>query len=310
MKTKYLSLLFLSLFTQLPLAAADPFDQSGIPVEVDTNDPKLAKIILVAGPPSHDSGQHETFADCAVLRNLLLQTPGVFPVIVREWPKNPAILNHARAIVFLADGVHEAGQYPAERLKQLKAACDAGAGLVAVHYALHHPRAEGEQIMPYLGGYYDWDTSAKGHWTADFKPIDHPICRGVQLVEWEDGWHFNIRFVDGLKGVTPLLVSAAPDKLRSTPDAKKTPGREEILSWAYESPKGQRAFTFSGMHLHKDWAETNRRRFLVNGILWSAKIDPPSTGAPVELNPEDLNKWLDKKAPPKPKAVKKAPAVN
>jgi hypothetical protein len=306
MKMKFLLLLCLGLVTRLPLVAADPFDQSDVPVEVDTKDLNLAKIILVAGPPSHETGQHETFADCAVLRNLLLQTPGVFPVIVREWPQNPAILAHARAIVFFSDGVHEAGQYPAERLQQLKAACDAGAGLCAIHYALHHPRAEGEQILPYLGGYYDWDTSAKGHWTADFKPVEHPICRGVQPVEWEDGWHFNIRFVDGLKGITPLLVSAAPDKLRTTADAKKGLGREEILSWAYEGPHGARAFTFSGMHLHKDWAEANRRRFIVNGILWSAKIEPPANGAPIELNPADLQKWLDKKAPPKAKAPKAA----
>jgi hypothetical protein len=294
----------LSLVARTPWATADPIDQSEVPVEVDTNDLSLSTIILIAGPPSHNSGEHETFADCAVLRNLLLQTPGVFPVIVREWPQNPAILAHARAIVFLADGVHEAGQYAAERLQQLKSACDAGAGLCAIHYGLHFPRAEGEQILPYLGGYYDWDISAKGHWIADFKPVDHPICRGVQPVKWEDGWHFNIRFVNGLEGITPLLVSAAPDKLRTTADAKKSPGREEILSWAYEGPHGARAFTFSGMHLHKDWAEENRRRLIVNGILWSAKFELPSRGAPAELNPADLQKWLDKKPPPKAKAVK------
>src|SRR5436190_20440061 len=174
----------LCLATRLLLAAADPFDKSGVPVEVDTSDLKLAKIILVSGPPSHNTGEHETFADCAVLRNLLLQTPGVFPVIVREWPRNATILAHARAIVFLADGVHEAGKYPAERLQQLKSACDTGASLCAIPYALHYPRAEGEQILPYLGGYYDWDTSAKGHWTAEVKPVEHPIGRGVKPGKW------------------------------------------------------------------------------------------------------------------------------
>src|SRR4051794_32744661 len=102
MKMQLLLVFSLCLAICLPLAAADPFDQSDVPVEVDTSDLKLAKIILVAGPPSHNTGEHETFADCAVLRNLLLQTPGVFPVIVRESPKNPGILAHARAIVFLA----------------------------------------------------------------------------------------------------------------------------------------------------------------------------------------------------------------
>jgi hypothetical protein len=304
MKMPFGIVIGLSLAARSLFAAADPFDQSSVPVEVDTNDPQLAKIVLVAGPPSHNAGEHETFADCVVLRDLLRQTPAVFPVIVREWPKNQAILDRARAIVFLADGIHEPGKYPAERLEQLKKACAAGAGLTAIHYALHYPLIEGEQLLPYLRGYYDWDTSAKGHWTADFKPVEHPVCRCVQPVQWEDGWHFNIRFGDGLKGITPLLVSAAPDKLRTTPDAKKSLGREEILAWAYEGPTGARAFTFSGMHLHKDWAEANRRRLIVNGILWSAKIDVPKNGAAVELDPANLKHWLDKKPVAKSAAKK------
>ena len=39
--------------------------------------------------------------------------------------------------------------------------------------------------------------------------------------------------------------------------------------------------------------EEGYRRFLVNGILWSAKLDVPERGAPVDLNPEDLKKNLD-----------------
>lgn len=290
-------------FTASHVAAAetDGADQNAVPVEVDTDDPRLTKVILIAGPPSHNAGEHESFAACALLRTMLLQTPGVHPVIVRDWPHTPTLLKNAKTIVFLADGFHEAGKYPREQFAQLLQACENGAGLCAIHYALHFPDAEGARIKPWLGGFYDWDVSCKGHWVAEFKPNEHPVCRGVKPVRWEDGWHFNFQFVDGLKGITPLLISAPPDKIRTTSGAKQSPGREEILAWAYERPTGGRAFAFSGMHLHKDWGEDNRRRLIVNGILWSAGLEIPTAGAPVELDPADLKKWLDRK-PAKPAA--------
>src|SRR3954471_3638842 len=67
----------------------DPYDQSKVPLEVDTTDPNLKKIVLVAGSRSHGPGDHEFFAGTAILFNLLKQTPGVFPVMARDgWPKD------------------------------------------------------------------------------------------------------------------------------------------------------------------------------------------------------------------------------
>ena len=37
----------------------DPYDQSHVPLEVDTTDPSLTKIVLVAGQASHGPGEHE-----------------------------------------------------------------------------------------------------------------------------------------------------------------------------------------------------------------------------------------------------------
>src|SRR5262245_400856 len=78
-------------------SADDPFDQSGVPIEKQPTDPALAKIVLVAGRPSHGPGEHEFFAGCAVLMKLLQQTPGVFPVMVRDgWPKDPKTFENAK----------------------------------------------------------------------------------------------------------------------------------------------------------------------------------------------------------------------
>jgi hypothetical protein len=35
------------------------------------------------------------------------------------------------------------------------------------------------------------------------------------------------------------------------------------------------------------------RRFVTNGILWSAGLEVPAAGAPVSLDPADLEKHLD-----------------
>ena len=61
--------------------AADPHDQSRVPLEVDSSDPRLAKIVLLAGGPSSKPMAHEYFAGCALLMDWLKQQPGVWPVM-------------------------------------------------------------------------------------------------------------------------------------------------------------------------------------------------------------------------------------
>src|SRR6516162_1150408 len=82
----------------------DPHDQSGVPLEVQPTDPRLIKIVLVAGKPSHGPGEHEFFAGCALLMKMLAQEPQVFPVMANEgWPNDPKTFAGARSIVFFMD---------------------------------------------------------------------------------------------------------------------------------------------------------------------------------------------------------------
>src|SRR5437016_14043557 len=91
----------MSLLVGVPGAWAadgDPYDQSGVPLEVQPPDPALTKIVLVAGRQSHGPGDHEFFAGCSVLMKLLKQTPGIFPVMARDgWPQNPKTFADAKA---------------------------------------------------------------------------------------------------------------------------------------------------------------------------------------------------------------------
>lgn len=275
----------------------DPHDQSKVPLEVQPTDPSLVKIVLVAGHKSHGPGEHEFFAGCSVLMKLLQQNAGVFPVMARDdWPKNPKTFEGAKSLVFFMDGGDGHPIIQPDHMKEVQRLLDSGAGFVNIHYAVEYPKKEGEQILSWLGGYYETGYSTNPHWKADIKTLpDHPITRGVQPFSIQDEWYYNIRFEPDMKGVTPILKAIPPDSTRGTPEAKKHPGREEILAWAFERANGGRSFGFTGAHFHENWGNPNFRRLVVNAILWSAKIEVPTEGAKVDLDSADLKKNLDRK---------------
>jgi type 1 glutamine amidotransferase len=67
------------------------------------------------------------------------------------------------------------------------------------------------------------------------------------------------------------------------------------MAWAFARPGGGRSFGFTGGHFHRNWANDDFRRLVVNAILWCAKEEVPEGGAKVRLDPADLNKNLDRK---------------
>ena len=280
-----------------PSRAADPFDQSSVPLEVDAPDPALAKIVLLAGTPSNKSGQHEYFAGCALLLKWLKATPGVWPVMARDgWPKNEKIFEKARAVVYFGDGGGKQPFLAAERWQVLKRTMAGDTGFVLLHQAVDFPLGpQTDQVQSWLGGVFLKDIGCRGHWDMDFSQFpDHPIMHGVKpFAAPGDGWLYNLHFAD--KGFVPLIAGQVPDKSRSSADAKKHNGRAEVIGWAYERPEGGRGFGFTGADLHKNWGAESQRKLVVNGILWSAKVAIPDGGAKVELDPAELNQFLDNK---------------
>jgi type 1 glutamine amidotransferase len=293
----------LMLFLLAPLAVhgdepkVDPYDQSDIPLEQKPDDPKAAKIVLVAGRPSHGPGDHEFFAGSAILWKMLKQTPGVFPVMVRDgWPKDERVFDNAKCVVFYLDG---GGGHPLAdpaKLGVVQKLIDQKCGFVCLHYAVEYRPREGDRVINWMGGYYDPRISINPHWDADFAKLpEHPITRGVKPFKIRDEWYYNMRFLPELKNVTPILVATPPDGTRGTDDAKKHPGRSEVVAWAFEREDGGRGFGFTGGHTHKNWANADFRRLVTNAILWAAKIDVPEGGAQVEMDPAEIEKRLDRK---------------
>lgn len=283
--TPFLPLLLLTFLA----AAADP------PVEQQPADAQAAKIVLIAGSNAFKPGEHEYVGGCAVLSDLLKQTPGVAPVLALDWPKKPETLRGARAVVFFFDGGDKHGVLQGDRLAQVQKLAASGVGIVQLHQAADYPKDLGERARTWAGAAWEKGFSQRAHWVATFQEFpDHPICRGVKPFTVDDGWLTKLRFVEGMKGVTPLLRTAAPKAVQ------KPQGSEDVVAWAYERPGGGRTFTFTGGHLHSSFKQEGYRRFLVNGILWSAGLEVPAGGAKVDLEAEKLPSYLKKQPAKKP----------
>src|SRR4029079_16909020 len=143
-------------------------------------DPRATKIVLVAGSNYFKPGEHEYMAGCAVLADLLRQTPGVAPVLAADWPTKPETLNGAAAVVFFFDGGTKHAVLQGDRAAQVQRLVDAGVGLVQLHQAVDYPTDFGDRVRGWAGAAWESGTSKRAHWVAEFKSFPpHPIFRGV-----------------------------------------------------------------------------------------------------------------------------------
>ncbi|MGL4420312.1 MAG: ThuA domain-containing protein [Gemmataceae bacterium] len=289
----------------------DPYDQSTVDLEkLPPADFRGKTVLLVAGRKSHGPGDHEFFAGTAILMNLLKQTPGIWPIMARDgWPKDEKLIDSADSLMFYMDGRGGHPVVQGDRMARLQKRMDAGIGWVNLHYAVDYLPKHGQQVLGWMGGYYEPDYSINPHWDAEIRSLpEHPITRGVKPFTLRDEWYYNMRFRDDPKGVTPLLRALPPDNTRGTAAAKARNGEIETLAWAYDRADGGRGFGFTGGHFHRNWAEENFRRIVVNAILWTTKVDVPATGAKVAFDPADLNKNLDRKGKGEFKPILPPPA--
>ena len=276
----------------------DPYDQSKVPLEVDPPaDFKGKRVLLIAGKQSHGPGDHEFFAGSAILMNLLKQTPGVFPILCRDgWPKNEKLLDTADVLVFYMDGRAGHPVVQGDRMDRLQKLIDKGVGWVNIHYAVDYLPQHGRRVLGWMGGYYEPNYSINPHWDAEIRSLPkHPITSGVKPFTLRDEWYYGMRFPEDAKNVTPILQAVPPDDTRRTEYTKGRAGQIETMAWAFERPDGGRGFGFTGGHFHRNWADEDFRRLVVNAILWAAKTEVPAGGAPVAFDPADLNTNLDRK---------------
>ncbi len=284
--------------TVITLAATTWMFTLGVAAE-----PKV-KIVLIAGETAkQDSmGHHDYIAGCKCLEVLLRQTPGVTTEIVLEgWPAEPQapqVFENAKSIVFYTDGGGKQAFLSArERIEKLQSIVDRGVGLVMIHQAVDFPADFADQAKSWLGGIYLQGASGRGHWPSKHVEFPrHPVSRGVQPWEINDGWLNRIQFVAGMQGVTPLVWSGKEYAgSRAGLDA-------DIVGWTYDRPKGGRSFSFTGLDAHSAWSLPGMTQLVVNGVLWSAGMDIPENGAASAISETELNEMMTPRQPKPAKA--------
>lgn len=266
------------------------------------------KIVFIAGNPSHGPGEHEHRAGCLLFQACLKDVPGVTTVVYSNgWPADPKAFAGAAAVVVYSDG---GGGHPllqGDHLKTLGALMDKGVGLACFHYATEPTLEKGQkEFLDWIGGAFEINWSVNPTWTADFNQLPtHPITRGVHPFKTYDEWYFNIRFRDGMKGVTPILTAIptpgttnrndGPHEGNPAVRALVAHGEPVVTAWAAERANGGRGFGFTGGHYHKNWGNNDVRKLALNAILWVAHVEVPADGVESKVTPEELQANLDPK---------------
>jgi hypothetical protein len=248
------------------------------------------KLVMVAGPRSHDYGAHEHNAGWLLLAKMLNENmPGIqAEVYTNGWPKDPTAFDNADAIAFYCDG--GGGHVVMPHLEQVDKLAKKGVGIACYHYGVEVPKGKpGDYLLNWIGGYFETFWSVNPHWEADFKELPkHPITRGVKPFTINDEWYYHMRFVEDMKNVTPILTAIPPDSTRrgrddahgGNPTVRARMGMPEHVAWAYERPDGVRGFGFTGGHWHWAWANDNFRKLVLNSLVWITGAEVPPDGVP------------------------------
>ena len=249
---------------------------------------ETARVLIIIGPSKHPPGSHEVAAGGRLMKHCLetmTNVPGVKAEVVEGWPDQTQ-RNAASTVVFIGD-TFPAGRLPnpSQNLADLDAMMRRGCGIVCVHYATG---LLGEDVAPdgdhpllrWMGGYFAHQSCpqhksiAKIYPAATITPAAprHPIARGWKEFTLNDEPYINNYFgKDGNRfapNVTALATSLLP------PESPKP----ETVAWCVERADGGRGFGIVMPHFYKNWTHADLRRFILNGIVWTARLEVPAEG--------------------------------
>src|SRR5262249_28565865 len=122
-----------------------------------------------------------------------------------------------------------------------------------------------------------------------------------------DEWYYHMRFIEGMKGVTPIL-SALPPLNTIQGEGKKaserggnaavwedvSAGEKQVMALGYRRPHGARGLRFTALAQQRHLADDSFRTLLLNAVAWVSKLDVPPEGVPSKtLSRDDLEKLID-----------------
>jgi type 1 glutamine amidotransferase len=251
-------------------------------------------IMFLSGPKDHGMpGRHEYQKDLRTMAQALETSPNLkgvkTKVFVGRAPRDLAEYQDVSAIVIESSSDRDEREthplFPPEPattkhtydadtlayLKDLDALVKKGVGIVIIHYAnwVEHWVAR-RYYLDWTGGLWVQGGSRNpvDDWSMALRNDSHPILRGVKPWTYRDEVFCRFFLPPDVKR-TELLVG--------TP-AKNAIG-PQLASWAYEREGGGRSFVFGGMDFHDNLRTVEDfRRFLLNGIAWTAGLEVPAGG--------------------------------
>ena len=246
------------------------------------------KILLIATKIDHPWGSHMYQFDARLLATCLNQTPGVHATVSMGWPTDPRVLEGIKSIVFYSRPAGEIVLDPSRRA-QFEKLMAQGVGYVAIHWATgigYSKFAETPAIRDayrdILGGWFRRPPCGVKIDQSRLVQVDpkHPVSRGWQDYDLRDEFYLDLVFHED----TRPLIQAEVD------------GKQQVVAWGFQRPNSRQGRSFGTTlgHFHSNFALPSHRRFIVNGILWSAHVEIPPGGAPVEVTADDI------KLPPMP----------
>lgn len=251
------------------------------------------RALIVVGPSHHGPGTHEVAAGARLIAWCLQNLENAPPIpadVVHAWPDSPAKLEAYSTVVFIGDG------FPAERLpdsdrvmKQLGAMMARGCGIVAIHFGVglfaENVAPNGDHpLLHWMGGYFatkcdHHQSIARVYPDARIEPGDpnHPLSRGWEPFTLHDEPYINNYFGPDGNKLLPGAFAAAVSML--PPDNP----RREIVAWGIQRPDTGRGFGVTLPHFFRNWRLEPLRRFILNGVVWTAGRDVPADGVRTTL---------------------------
>jgi type 1 glutamine amidotransferase len=236
------------------------------------------KILLIGKDRDHAYATHTYMDDCELLARCLRQTPGVETIVSNGWPKDQETLKDVRAIV-LDTKLGGTMLFGGPHRRQVEEMLKKGVGLTAIHWSTGAEKPEGEQYLHTLGGWFNTDFSEYHVWRSKVSQPDpkHPICRGWHDFDLKEEYYIKLRFLPESK---PIMTAKVQDKNKKISDYD--------IGWTYERPDGGRSFGFVGGHFHDNFGIKPFRQAVVNGIVWTARLEVPEDGAPCAITAKDM----------------------
>jgi type 1 glutamine amidotransferase len=254
--------------------------------KTETDD--ITKIVILAGDKSHPATLHEYIKNARLIKVMLDQASNIknirTEICYQGWPEDPAILNDADLILTISDGRDGPGGAKVpfmteERIEIMQQQVDRGCGIMTFHFSTFAPDKYGEEILDWVGGYFDWQNDqGEREWYSDITfldvPVDlpspeHPVSKGVEPFQIIEEYYYDLRFRPDDLRFTPII---------SVPELQNEHQGGKIVAWAIERTDGGRGFGTSLGHFYGNWKNEGYRKLLLNAIIWTAGMTVPETG--------------------------------